>query len=654
MKSVSALFVVIALVIGLVAGGVFGFLLSPPPVTITRTEVVERTVSTTLTTTSLSTLTVRTTQTVTWSTTKTVTTIQFFKPLDSKSVIMLIGDLDDRGPNPSIEERLMRRIDVASETGVDTVMIVFRTSSVETTFTHLDKLINYAGKKGLGVIPRIVVESRKFTERIHGDPQFPDWDLPDFTNNTQLIVGLDLLRQVVSHLENFSNIVGYQVEWGHYGESWINAVFWNSESANRSFRNFLSRVAPKLLEFDFAWWVSRKVPEGDIIYYSRYLPPSDPRSRPENVALFYWYQEWRNQITLNITWSFRCLVKQLTTKPVIGFSYVGVLDVTYVYSADRCLDVAFSAFTPHPTFKPTMFYVRDGYFQGLQLAELDFDSPYIAMESVEEVIADAYSKGIVPVIFYPLWSQKLSDKDIPRLVNYMKRYVNEFGTKRKSQILMVTGGIDVGHLGYTGCPPTAVANWFSVDPPGFIRFLENNNISYDMMDARVYEPRFGDGYKAVVVFTPRDMIDGDLLDRLSRTNTAVFIMFPSFIIGTPSRERPYDVSAGLFGMWNELNLKGRKIRLHVTGSPPAYKINFEDELYHFGIIADYYANHIFSFFEAPFDQVLARVEIDNTYYPVIGRIANIYFIGLDLHVSNSKHQKMIFNALKTLFEKIDI
>lgn len=180
------------------------------------------------------------------TTTLTLTKPQVFKPSSPRSIIMLIGDLDDKGPNPFLEDMLRRRIDVASTAGVDTIILVFRTSSVEKTFNHLDSLLNYAAVKGLGVIPRIVVESSKFTERIQSDPKLPDNNLPYFTNSSQLAFGLDLLQKVILHLEEFPNVIGYQVEWGHFGESWINAVFWNSISSNESFISFLSKVAPTL------------------------------------------------------------------------------------------------------------------------------------------------------------------------------------------------------------------------------------------------------------------------------------------------------------------------------------------------------------------------------------------------------------------------
>jgi len=463
-----------------------------------------------------------------------------------------------------------------------------------------------------------------------------------------------LLHRIISHLEGFPNVIGYQVEWGHYGESWINAAFWNSRSANESFRSFLSRVAPSLLAEDFSWWwgVNSQV-NGDIVYYSPYLPATDPRRNPAKVAAFYWYQEWRNQVTLNITWSFRCLAKKLTSKPIIGFSYVGVAEVPYVYTADRCLDAAFSPFTPSPNFKPNKFYVRDGYFQGLQLAELDFDTPYVRMEYAEEAVRDAYRKGIVPVIFYPLWSTNLNDQDVQKVVGYMRKYSHEYG-KSRGEVLVVVGNYDVGYYDYSGTPPIAVANWNSVEPPGFLRLLEENGIAYEMMDARVYTPELGNKYRVVVVFTPKDTVDGKLIDRLSRTKSTVFIMFPSFTVGTPSGDRPYNLSSAIYGMWNYVKIGNRIIGIQVTGSPPAYQIDFSGRLSKLGSITGYEPNHIFSYFRGSFDETLAEVRMNKESFVVIGRIENLYLIGLDINIINEKNRSIIFGALLALLRETGV
>jgi len=619
-------------------------------------EIVTSTKTVTLTSTVTETYRERLVQTKTevQSSTLTITTVQTavksFKPFGPRSLIMLIGDLHDRGPNPDVEAGLFRRIDLAANAGVDTIILVFRTTSVENTFDHLDRLIGYAAARGIGVIPRIVVDSTSFTERVHSNPEIPDWNLPDYTNASQLAYGLELLRRVILHLEGFSNVVAYQIEWGHYGESWINAAFWNSRSSNESFRSFLSKVAPNLLFLeDFAWWWNSSSPAyGDIIYYSPYLPTTDHRRDPAKVAVFYWYQEWRNRITLNITWSFRCLARELTAKPIIGFSYVVVPEVSYVYSADRCLDAAFSPFTPGSSNTPNKFYIKDAYFARLQLAELDFDTPYVSMEQAEEVISDAYRKGIVPVIFYPLWSSKLRDTDVFKLVEYLKRYSNDYGYDRIGRILVVAGNLDVGYYGYSTAPHPAFMNWYSIEPPGFLRFLEEKGIKYDMVNTRVYTPELGDKYEAVVVFAPKDTVDGELLSRFSRTSSTVYIFFPSFIVGTPTEHKPYELSSAIFGLWNNINVKGRSIGVKVTGSPPSYSINFIGRLSTLGSIEDYQGNHIFAYFKGPFDEVLAIVKDGGETFTIIGRIENIYLVGLDIHIDSEKHKSIISSTLSML------
>lgn len=671
--------VILALLLGL-GGGIAIGPLSPPskvetitsiatieegtlvPITIREeiTKVLRDTVTFTIAETLISTITeiyrepTVITKTDIQRNTITVTAMQTvtrtFKPLGPYSIIMLIGDLDEKGPNPYIEAGLRRRIDIAARAGVDTIIMIFKTTSIEVTFDHLDKLIEYAAVKGIGVIPRIIVDSTGFTERVRGNPGQTDWDLPDYTNATQLAYGLEILRRVILHLEKFPNIVGYQVEWGHWGESWVNAAFWNSRSSNESFKSFLSKVAPGLLPVeDFAWWWNSSSPvHGDIIYYSPYLPSTDPRRDPAKVAVFYWYQEWRNRITLNITWSFRCLARELTTKPIIGFSYVVVPDVSYVYSADKCLDAAFSPFPPGIESRPNRFYIRDAYFTRLQLAELDFDTPYVSMEHIEDVIRDSYRKGIIPVIFYPLWSSKLRDLDIPKIVEYMRKYAAEYGYYRKGQILVVVGNLDVGYHGYSTAPAAAYMNWYSKEPPGFLRFLEEKGITYDLINARVYTPELGDRYKAVVVFAPRDTVDGELLYRLLRTRSPVYIMFPSFIVGTPSENRPYELSSAIFGLWNYIEVRGRLIGIQVTGSPPTYSINFTGNLSSLGSINDYQANHLFAYFKGSFDEVLAVVTIGGEVFTTIGRIDNLYLVGLDIHITNERNRQIIFNALSIL------
>jgi hypothetical protein len=646
MKITISLISTIILSILLLASLYYGFLIKPKEITYTSY------IPTTYKETKTSYITERETltKTETYSTTLIKTTTLAFKPLGPNSIIMLIGDLHDDGPNSAVELALRHRIDVAASSGVDTVIIVFRTTSIEQTYDHLDQLIRYCMSKGLSVIPRIVVDSKHFSERLVGDPNLPDYNLPDYTNSTQLRMGMDLLSKVLMHLEEFPNIVGYQVEWGHYGESWINSVFWNSHSANESFRRYILRVAPQLAQFDFAWWWHNKLVEGDIVYYSSHLPASDPRSEPAKVALFYWYQEWRNHVTLNITWSFRRLAKMLTSKPIIGFSYVGAIMPSYVYSADRCIDIAYSPFTPHPHWRPTKFYQRDAFFDGLQLVELDFDSPYIMMEYVDQVIRDAYEKKIIPVIFYPLWSKNLRDSDIPKLVELMKKYSLFYFKHEERPMLIVVGYYDIGYINYSSSIPIAVANWHSVEPPGLIKLLEDSHIKFDMIDARVYRPEIGERYRAVIVFVPRNSVEGVFMRKLEETNTKVFIVFPSFIISSPSMVRPYEINSAIMGMWNKVTIWGRNIGIQVTGSPPSYIISFRGVLSFLGRLTGYTANYLMAYYSGDFDEVLAEIGSNNSRFPLIARIRNIYLVGLDIQIPDENARQKVFEALKVLLE----
>jgi len=75
----------------------------------------------------------------------------------------------------------------------DTVIIVFRTSSVKDTFEELDSIIEYAAERGIAVMLHIVINSKKFSEVIRTS----DNVIPDYTNKTQLIYAVKLLKKVI-------------------------------------------------------------------------------------------------------------------------------------------------------------------------------------------------------------------------------------------------------------------------------------------------------------------------------------------------------------------------------------------------------------------------------------------------------------------------
>jgi hypothetical protein len=567
--------------------------------------------------------------------------ISSFKPLGSDSIVMLIGDLP---------YTTLARVLLAKESGVDTVLVVFRTRVVESTFSILDEIVEYAAELGIAVIPRVIVDSSSFTEYVYTH----DDRVPDYTNQTQLNLGMNLLREEVLHLESFPNIVAYQIEWGHYGESWINSPFWNSASSNSSFINYLRAKSPLFQEIDeknFADWIMN----GDIMYYSEHLPNDDPRRDEKNVALFYWYQEWRNSISLNITWAFRSLAKQLTQKPIIGFSYTGTNAISYVYSAHKYLDASFCDSTPTPAYvayTANTNFIKDAYFTGLHLGELDFDSPYFLLSEAQEAIAGMYRKGIVPVIFYPQWSVRLRDRDIPVLVSFMKQYRDLARNPVKGELLLVRGRCDVGFWSLDSVAALApvIAPCASVDPAGLMAMLEKYKLRYDTIGPEVYTPSIGDMYKIVVVFVPRDTLDCDFLKKLQETSSYVVIMHPSFVVGTPTATDPTHTASAIFGMWNPLTVKNRRISVAVTGTPPGVDITFSDRFSGLGGIGDYVANYLFSFYDGAFDKVYAMT---NMGFPVVGEIRNLVFFGLDMHVQNETQRTEVESFFIELLRSLD-
>jgi hypothetical protein len=142
---------------------------------------------------------------------------------------MLIGDLPPPGPGGWLQT-LKDRIGVAAANGVDTVLLVCDTRHLEDGYEALDALLRLACERAVGVMPRLIVDSSSFTERVPVTMPFAE-ALPAYANAVQLAGALDRLGEVVTHLETFPNVVGYQVEWGHYGESWVNAPYWDSPSS---------------------------------------------------------------------------------------------------------------------------------------------------------------------------------------------------------------------------------------------------------------------------------------------------------------------------------------------------------------------------------------------------------------------------------------
>lgn len=571
-----------------------------------------------------------------------------FSNFSKNNIPILIGDLDRNGPNTRRQGLLRERIDLTKKSGADSVFLVVDTRSIENSFNHLAALIKYTKNQGVGVVPRLVVDSSKFNKRIPGDPDLTSDSLPDYTDKTQFQSAKNILQEIIQNLEDFPNIIGYQIEWGHWGESWINAAFWNSDSARQSFRDFLLEVAPTLAYTDFDWWWQNEEIQGKFIFYSTHFPDKNPLSEKEKVLQFYWYQYWRNQKTKEITQEFRCTARSLTNKPIIGFSYPGTGTTGYTYTAEKCTDIAFSAKTANPS-GPNKLFIRDGCFEGLQLAELDFDTPYLKWEDRQKVIKDSYSKGILPVIFYPHWSSKLSNERVLELVNHIKEVRSQFNNRGGGSTLVVVGNNDVGYSDYVIAPYLSTANWSSTDPPGFLEFLEEKEVEYDIIDASVYSSEIGKKYDNIAVFTPYDEYDDALLEEFYKTNSSVFIFFPSFIVGSPTVDKPFTTSSAIYGMQNELKFDTRSIRHMVWGSEPL-KIKFYRDLSDLSDISGYKANHLLGYYTGDFDEVLSEVTINQKDYTFIGKIDDLYFIGADLHIQDKQNRKILFKAIgKLLF-----
>jgi hypothetical protein len=579
-----------------------------------------------------------------------------FKPLSEDSVVMLIGDLSDNGPKTPWLSTLKSRIDVAAKSGVDTIVLDARTSSIENSYEELDLLLNQAANKGISVIPRITVNSSTFSELIRttAGPQ-PDL-LPAYTNAAQLQYATELLQKIIRHIDSFPNVVGYQIEWGHWGESWINAPFWDSPSSKEAFLKYIHGLSPQFERFNennLASWMS-----GEAMFYGPCLPAGDVRRDPLNVAEFNWYQEWRNNISREIVWHFRSAAQAITKKPIIGFSYVvaGNGVIGYTYNADKYLDMAYSDWPPEPLYYQ-MVFIRDAYFTGLHLGEFDFDTPYFAKERAEQGVKDMYARGIIPVIFYPQHSTELSDRDIPKLVEYINKYKGDKGMVNQAQVLVVFGHNDVGWTNLDDTTPLAAeggAPLTAPNPPGLLAAMLSKGITVDAMNPDVYTASIGDRYKVVLVVVPRDTIEHQFQELLNQTSTNVIIAQPSFLFGTPTQSSPTTVTSAYCGMWNPLVIKGRTVKIQVYGGTPNPQIEFQGPYTSFGTINNYTPHHLFSYYDGNFDEVYAIAHFPNASYPTIGRIDNIVLFGLDTHLEDDDQREISQSAFLNMLEMMGV
>lgn len=572
-----------------------------------------------------------------------------FAPIARDSVLMLIGDLPPPGPGGWLQT-LKNRIGVAAASGVDSVLLVCDLRHLESGYDVLDALLRLAHEHAVGVMPRLIVDASAFTERVPVTVPFPEL-LPAYASQGQLAAALDRLQEVIEHLETFPNVVGYQVEWGHYGESWINAPYWDSPSSTAAYLDFLHALSPSFAEVG-AQHAASWVP-GGVMAPGDCWPGGDPRRDPLAVAAFHWYQRWRYETTRAITWALRARAQELTVRPIAGFSYVvggpdGVIG--HAYTATQHLDVAFSDWTPMPGTAHDDF-IRDAGFDGLHLVELDFDTPYYELPRAGEAIAALAARGIVPVIFYPHWGGALSDADIPGLVAAIRAHP-PLASPPPAEVLVVLGNqaIGVGSLTDIGVLADAFVGATANDPPGIVSLLLERGITIDAASPDAYTATLGNRYQAVVVVSP--LADGDsaLQQELAATSSPLLLAHPSFLVATPTVAAPATTAGAWCSQWSPVSLAGQPLGVQVWGiedgggTPPATR--FAGALAHLGTISAYVPNRrVFSLYKGTFDEVLAYADFAAASWPVIGRIGSAYAFGLVINAGDPTQRAVCQEAL---------
>lgn len=502
--------------------------------------------------------------------------------LNVRSRLLLIGDFLKWGL-----KELHERLDLAARARADIIEIIIRTSEVEEDTSQLDALVRRAGNYGLCVVLKFVVNSNKLGEvYLINEPARDDFTIPEYVNKTQLEYGKNLLKRLIRHYDSFPNVAAYQVEWGFWGESWIPWVFWPSASSNASFVTFLHSLSEQFRDFNvtnYARWALAGAYHGSMMFHSEIFNQSDPRHNPLNVAAFYWYQYWRSSMQVNITKELRSAASTVTSKPILGFSYThtSMNVMAYSYTADEALYGCYCDTNPgldrsgNPV-SPNDFTVRDANYEGLHIIELDFDSPYFRYEDAESAIASLYAKGILPKVFWPQWSRALSFERVQVLLDLMDKYRDYASQGSRGEVLLVTGNIDVGVYGYKNpISPAHLSTLMSRSPPGIIRTLETNGIQFDIVDAGAYKPELGAKYKAVIVHTPRDTLDGMLYRKLRATPRPVVVMHSSFMFSSPTFEQPTKTANAYFENSNPVGLRDGKIYVEIWGFPPIVDVIFK-------------------------------------------------------------------------------
>ncbi len=581
-----------------------------------------------------------------------------FEPIARDSVLMLIGDLPPPGPGGWLQT-LKDRIGVAAANGVDTVLLVCDLRHLESGYDALDALLRLAHDRAVGVMPRLIVDSWSFTERVPVTMPFTE-QLPAYADQAQLAGALDRLGEVVTHLETFPNVVGYQVEWGHYGESWVNAPYWDSPSSTAAYLDFLHALSPSFAGVGAAHAASW-VP-GGVMAPGDCWPAGDPRRDPVAVAAFHWYQRWRYETTRSITWALRERAQALTARPIAGFSYViggpdGVIG--HAYTAARHLDIAFSDWTPTPGTAHDEF-IRDAGFPGLHLAELDFDTPYYELSRAGEAIAGLAARGIVPVIFYPHWGSALSDADIPGLVAEIRSHP-PLAAPPPADVLIVLGNQAIGAASLTDTTVLADAGGAATwdDPPGIVALLLGLGITVDAAAPDAYTAALGDRYRAVVVVSPLADGDAPLQQELAATSAPVLLAHPSFVVAAPTAAAPTTTTGAWCGQWSPAPLVGQPLGVRVwgveAGGGTAPAIRFAGALAHLGTIPAYQPNRrVFSLYQAEFDEVLAHADFAAASFPVIGRIGSAWAFGLVINAGDPAQRALCQQALLAVLARVGV
>lgn len=456
-------------------------------------------------------------------------------------------------------------------------------------------------------------------------------------------------------------MVGYQVEWGHFGESWINAAVWDSPSSTSDFLAYLHGLSPEFASFgsgDVATWAW-----GQVMALAPCRPPGDPRRDPLRVAEFHAYQRWRNDWTRAVTRTFRTAEAEVATRPLLGFSYVvgspgGAIGLTC--TADDSLDGAYSDWVPVPGTSHDAF-IRDAGFPGLHLGELDFDTPYFALERADEAVGGMIARGIIPVIFYPLWAHALSDSDIPVLVRSIRTH-GPVRTPLPSDVLVVFGNQDIGIIGTTNVAvlPVAGASLTSQAPPGLLPALLDAGVSVDVVAPEFYTPELGGRYRAVLVVVPGDEEGGALQQALALTAVPVVVAHPSFLVGTPSLAAPTVTGSALCGQWNRATLAGQSIGVQAwgieepgAGDPPT--ITFAGSLAGLGSLVGYLPDRrLFSYYQGQFDEVLATADFPSVSVPTVARAGNVLLFGLATDIRDDWQRAAAQRAFLDLLRRLGV